>query len=79
MESLPGWDGQVRLAEQRLPDCLGAVAGPLTQWAGTYLTLGAVQRTYEPADLMREVPIIIGPQRAGKSQLLSNLLPPENA
>ena len=77
LESLPGWDGQERLAKL-LPDCLGAVAGTLTTWAGTYLTLGAVQRTYNPGGLLREIPILIGPQRAGKSQLLSNLLPPEN-
>ena len=36
-----------------------------------------MQRTYEPGGLLREIPIIIGPQRAGKSQLLSNLLRPE--
>ena len=76
LESLPKWDGTGRLVKL-LPDCLGATDGPLTRWAGAYLTLGAVQRTYEPGGLMREIPILIGPQRAGKSQLLSNLLPPE--
>ena len=77
LESLPEWDGTERLAEL-LPDCLGASDGPLTRWAGAYLALGAVQRTYEPGGLLREIPILIGPQRAGKSQLLSNLLPPEH-
>ena len=77
LEGLPEWDGKKRLI-RLLPDCLGALDGPLTRWAGTYLTLGAVQRTYEPGGLLREIPIIIGPQRAGKSQLLSNLLPPEH-
>ena len=77
LEALPAWDGTGRLAKL-LPDCLGAADGPLTRWAGAYLTLGAVQRTYEPGGLLREIPIIIGPQRAGKSQLLSNLLPPEH-
>ena len=76
LESLPEWDGAARL-DKLLPDCLGATDGPLTRWAGNYLTLGAVQRTYEPGGLLREIPILIGPQRAGKSQLLSNLLPPE--
>ena len=76
LEALPKWDGNKRLAKL-LPDCLGAADGPLTQWAGAYLTLGAVQRTYKPGCLLREIPIIIGPQRAGKSQLLSNLLPPD--
>ena len=77
LEDLPKWDGTRRLAKL-LPDCLGALDGPLTRWAGTYLTLGAVQRTYEPGGLLREIPILIGPQRAGKSQLLTNLLPPEH-
>ena len=76
LEGLPKWDGTKRLIKL-LPDCLGAIDGPLTRWAGTYLTLGAVQRTYDPGCLLREIPIIIGPQRAGKSQLLSNLLPPD--
>ena len=54
-----------------LPVCLGAEEGPLTSWAGVYLALGAVQRAYEPGGLLREIPILIGPQRIGKSQLLS--------
>ena len=77
LETLPAWDGKVRLVKL-LPDCLGAADGPLTRWAGAYLTLGAVQRAYEPGGLLREIPILIGPQRAGKSQLLTNLLPPEH-
>ena len=74
LESLPAWDGSRRLAKL-LPACLGAAEGPLTSWASTYLTLGAIQRSYEPGGLLREIPILIGPQRIGKSQLLSNLLP----
>ena len=77
LKALPKWDGNKRLAKL-LPECLGAADGPLTRWAGFYLTVGACQRTYEPGCLLREIPIIIGPQRAGKSQLLSNLLPPDH-
>ena len=76
LESLPAWDGSRRLAKL-LPACLGAAEGPLTSWASTYLTLGAIQRSHEPGGLLREIPILIGPQRIGKSQLLSNLLPPD--
>ena len=54
-----------------------AAEGPLTRWASRYLCLGAVQRCYEPGELLREIPILIGDQRIGKSQLLSNLLPPD--
>ena len=74
LESLPAWDEKKRLVNI-LQECLGAADGPLTRWASFYLCLGAVQRTYEPGCLLREIPILIGPQRAGKSQLLSNLLP----
>ena len=77
IERLPKWDGNARLA-RLLPVCLGAEEGPLTSWAGCYLALGAVQRAYEPGGLLREIPILIGPQRIGKSQLLSSLLPVEH-
>ena len=77
IECLPPWDGTKRLAKL-LSACLGAADGPLTSWASTYLCLGAVQRAYEPGGLLREIPILIGPQRIGKSQLLSNLIPPEH-
>ena len=75
LENLPQWDGNKRLANL-LTDCLGAPAGVLTIWASFYLCLGAIQRTFQPGCLLREIPILIGPQDAGKSQLLQNLLPP---
>ena len=77
LESLPAWDGTKRLAKL-LPDCLGAAEGPLTNWASVYLCLGGVQRAFQPGGLLREIPILIGPQRAGKSQLLRHLLPPQH-
>ena len=76
LESLPKWDGSKRLAKL-LTSCLGAAEGPLTSWASCYLTVGPIQRAYQPGCLLREIPILIGKQRIGKSQLLSNLLPPE--
>ena len=74
LESLAAWDGTGRL-HKVLGETLQAKDGPLARWASTYLCLGAVQRAYEPGGLLREIPILIGPQRVGKSQLLSNLLP----
>ena len=76
LESLPPWDGEKRL-HKVLSETLQAQDGPLTRWASIYLCLGAVQRAYEPGCMLREIPILISPQRAGKSSLLSNLLPPE--
>ena len=77
LKSLPIWDSKKRL-HRLLTDTLQAADGPLTRWASTYLCLGAVQRGFEPGCLLREIPILISPQRAGKSSLLSNLLPPEH-
>ena len=74
LEGLPAWDGTTRLVNV-LQECLGAADDMLTRWASWYLCLGAVQRTYAPGCLLREIPILIGPQDAGKSQLLRNLLP----
>ena len=74
LEALPKWDGTKRLAKL-LTACLGAAEGPLTSWASTYLCLGPIQRSYDPGCLLRQIPILIGPQDAGKSQLLRNLLP----
>ena len=68
LEALPAWDNNKRLAKL-LPDCLGAAEGPLTNWASFYLIVGSIQRTFEPGCLLREIPILIGPQDAGKSQL----------
>ena len=74
LKALPKWDGTKRLA-MLLPDLLGAADDPLTRWAGTYLCLGAVQRTYDPGCQLREIPILIGAQGIGKSRLLRSLLP----
>ena len=76
LEALPKWDGEKRLVNI-LQECLGAADGLLTRWASFYLCLGAVQRTYQPGCLLREIPILIGSQNIGKSQLLNNLLPPD--
>ena len=74
LKALPTWDGTARL-EKLLTNLLGAAEGRLTYWASAYLILGPIQRTYEPGGLLREIPILIGKQRTGKSQLLRNLLP----
>ena len=76
LEALPAWDEKKRLANL-LQECLGAADGPLTRWASCYLIVGPCQRSYEPGCLLREIPILIGDQRIGKSQLLRSLLPPD--
>ena len=80
LDSLPAWDGEPRLdrvfelAGFRLehPDDL------LVRWAGAAIFLAAVWRTFEPGYGFHEMPVLQGPQRAGKSQFLAHLVPPEH-
>ena len=76
LKTLPPWDEKTRLANL-LQECLGAVDGPLTRWASCYLIVGPCQRANEPGCLLREIPILIGHQRIGKSQFFRSLLPPD--
>ena len=76
-DSVPHWD-----REERLPGLLcqlfKADDDPLVRWAGTYILLAVIQRTYQPACKLREIPVLIGPQRCGKSALLRNIFPREH-
>ena len=77
LHALPKWDGENRLAPllaklfEADPDNL------LCAWAGRYLFLGAVQRTFDPGCKLDEIPVFIGAQGIGKSALLREMLPPE--
>ena len=74
------WDGEPRYEElldavllvdrDRTPDALA-------QWASRFLTLGAVTRTFRPGCKLDESPVLIGPQKIGKSTLLRLLVPDE--
>ena len=48
----------------------------LAQWAITYLTVGAIQRAFDPGKKMDEIPVFVGPTDIGKSTFLRELLPP---
>ena len=76
LSELPFWDGRPRL-EGLLPTLFGAPDVPVVRWAGRFLCLGAVQRTYLPGCKLDEMPVLIAPQGVGKSALLSELLPGE--
>ena len=75
LESLPACDGQDRL-DLCLGDLFGCDDGELERWVSRFLFVGAVQRTYEPACLMREMPVLVGGQGIGKSALTRTILPP---
>ena len=74
LQSLPAWDGEERL--KWLLAVLFDVGGPLIEWASTYLCLAPVQRAYEPGCILREIPVLLGPQGCGKSALARCILPP---
>lgn len=78
LEDLPEWDG-----EPRLESWLGEVftvdrEDPLTSWASQFIFLGPVWRAFRPGTKLDEMPVLIGPQRCGKSTSLRFILPPEH-
>ena len=78
LESLPEWDGEERI-NWVISDVFKGVgpSDPLAIWASRFLFLGPIQRTYDPGCLLRDVPVLIGPQKSGKSSLLLNLFDPD--
>ena len=65
LNTVPEWDGIKRI-DDLVPRLFGDDSR-LAQWAGKYLLLGAVTRTYNPGTKMDEIPVIVGPQGIGKS------------
>ena len=74
LEALPAWDGVPVLAHL-LTNLFGAADDALSHWAGRYLFLGAVERTYRPGAKLDEIPVLIGPQGIGKSAFLKSIVP----
>ena len=52
-------------------------ANDLSRWVSRFLFLGPVQRTMEPGCKLDEMPVLVGPQKLGKSPMIKSLLPPE--
>lgn len=75
LDARPAHDGTARL-DTLLADLFGAAGDDLSRWAGRYLFLGPVQRTYEPGCKLDEMPVLVGAQDIGKSTLLSEAPPP---
>lgn len=75
LESVRGcWDGKARISHI-LRRLFRAKDSKITEWASRFPFIGAVQRTFEPGVLIRECPVLIGPQRLGKSSFYRNLFP----
>jgi len=79
VEGLPKWDGKRRL-DSLLTDVFSGVGDTdpeITEWVSRYLIVGALQRAYEPGCELREIPVLIGPQKSGKSTWARSMIPPE--
>ena len=76
LEALPPWDGAKRLSSL-LPCLFGAPADELSAWAGRYLFVGGVQRSYDPGCKLDQIPVLIGEQGIGKSAFARAAVPPE--
>ena len=76
LEALPPWDGAERLSSL-LPCLFGAPDDELSAWAGRYLFVGGVQRTYEPGCKLDQIPVLIGEQGIGKSAFARAAVPPD--
>ena len=76
LEAGPKWDGQERLPGL-LTELFGAPDDALSTWAGRYLFVGGVQRTYEPGGKLDQIPVLIGEQGIGKSAFARAAVPPD--
>lgn len=76
LETLPTWDKKDR-AEHLLSQMFGCEDSPYTGWGSLFLFLGSVQRTFDPACKLDELPILVGTQGIGKSTFLCLSLPDE--
>ena len=74
----PQWDAKPRL-DSLLQELFNAEDCALTRWVSQFLFLGPVHRAYTPGAKLDEMPVLVGPQGIGKSALLLNLFPSENA
>ena len=78
IDGLPAWDGEPRLRDW-IMGCFDVAEESLTlsEWAGTFIFLGAVWRAYQPGVKLDEMPILIGRGGIGKSTALRYIFPPE--
>ena len=77
LESLPAWDGIVRL-DSLIQDAFRlAEADPIATWISRFMIGGAITRTLQPGFKFDVLPILLGNQGIGKSTLIRELLPPE--
>jgi len=77
-DALPAWDGTKRV-DFFLSDFLGAKQEEYTAYVGRMLLCSMVARAYEPGCIMRRMPVLEGPENAGKSLFVHDLGHPWSA
>ena len=74
VEALPAWDKVERLSTW-LGRAFRTNDDALTRWCSRYIFLGAIERTYKPGAKLDVMPVLVGPQGAGKSSVLALAFP----
>ena len=75
LKERPAWDRTPRI-DGLIPQVFSEVRDKdLAAWIAQFLFIGPIQRAFEPGCLLREMPVLIGPQGAGKSALLRSIFP----
>ena len=70
----PAWDKKPRI-DTLLIDLFGAEDTALNRWAGRYIPIGAIQRTFDPGCKLDEILVLVGKQGSGKSTYARQILP----
>ena len=70
LDTLPPWDGADRVEAFPLTVWPELAGSPFLPWLGRYMFLAPIQRCLAPGSELRELPVLIGPQGAGKSSLV---------
>ena len=70
----PAWDNKPRI-DTLLIDIFDAEDTELNRWAGRYIPIGAIQRTWFPGCKLDEILVLVGKQGSGKSTYVRQILP----
>ena len=64
-----------RVSTRLLIDLFGAEDTERNRWAGRYIPIGAIQRTFDPGCKLDEILVLVGEQGSGKSTYVRQIPP----